>query len=103
MDRIPFPRPDDPIAQARTQAVNRHRGNGFMAVSAHHAAIRMAQGAGRLIRSVSDRGVVAVLDSRVATKRYGGFLMKAMPPMWSTQNKAAVMGALARLSASIER
>ena len=63
----------------------------------------MAQGAGRLIRSVSDRGVVAVLDSRVATKRYGGFLMKAMPPMWSTQNKAAVTGALARLSASIER
>lgn len=103
MDRIPFPRPDDPIAQARTEAVNRHRGNGFMAVSAHHAAIRMAQGAGRLIRSVSDRGVVAVLDSRVATKRYGGFLMKAMPPMWSTQNKAAVIGALARLSSSIER
>ena len=103
MDRIPFPRPDDPIAQARTEAVNRHRGNGFMAVSAHHAAIRMAQGAGRLIRSVSDRGVVAVLDSRVATKRYGGFLMKAMPPMWSTQNKAAVTGALARLSESIER
>lgn len=103
MDRIPFPRPDDPIAQARMEAVNRHRGNGFMAVSAHHAAIRMAQGAGRLIRSVSDRGVVAVLDSRVATKRYGGFLMKAMPPMWSTQNKAAVIGALARLSASIER
>ena len=103
MDRIPFPRPDDPIAQARTEAVNRHRGNGFMAVSAHHAAIRMAQGAGRLIRSVSDRGVVAVLDSRMATKRYGGFLMKAMPPMWSTQNKAAVTGALARLSASIER
>ena len=103
MDRIPFPRPDDPIAQARTEAVNRHRGNGFMAVSAHHAAIRMAQGAGRLIRSVSDRGVVAVLDSRVATKRYGSFLMKAMPPMWSTQNKAAVIGALARLSASIER
>lgn len=103
MDRIPFPRPDDPIAQARTEAVNRHRGNGFMAVSAHHAAIRMAQGAGRLIRSVSDRGVVAVLDSRVATKRYGGFLMKAMPPMWSTQNKTAVIGALARLSASIER
>ena len=103
MDRIPFPRPDDPIAQARTESVNRHRGNGFMAVSAHHAAIRMAQGAGRLIRSVNDRGVVAVLDSRVATKRYGGFLMKAMPPMWSTQNKAAVIGALARLSASIDR
>lgn len=103
MDRIPFPRPDDPIAQARTEAVNRHRGNGFMAVSAHHAAIRMAQGAGRLIRSVNDRGVVAVLDSRVATKRYGGFLMKAMPPMWATQNKTAVTGALARLSASIER
>ncbi|WP_294659884.1 ATP-dependent DNA helicase [uncultured Rothia sp.] len=103
MDRIPFPRPDDPIAQARTESVNRHRGNGFMAVSAHHAAIRMAQGAGRLIRSVNDRGVVAVLDSRLATKRYGGYLMKAMPPMWPTQNKQAVVGALARLSASIDR
>ena len=65
MDRIPFPRPDDPIAQARTEAVNRHRGNGFMAVSAHHAAIRMAQGAGRLIRSVSDRGVVRSEERRV--------------------------------------
>ena len=103
MDRIPFPRPDDPIAQARTESVNRHRGNGFMAVSAHHAAIRMAQGAGRLIRSVNDRGVVAVLDSRLATKRYGGYLMRAMPPMWPTQNKQAVVGALARLSESIDR
>lgn len=103
MDRIPFPRPDDPIAQARTESVNRHRGNGFMAVSAHHAAIRMAQGAGRLIRSVNDRGVVAVLDSRLATKRYGGYLMRAIPPMWPTQNKQAVVGALARLSESIDR
>ena len=103
MDRIPFPRPDDPIAQARTESVNRHRGNGFMAVSAHHAAIRMAQGAGRLIRSVNDRGVVAVLDSRLATKRYGGYLMRAMPPMWPTQNKQAVVGALTRLSESIDR
>ena len=74
-----------------------------MTVSAHHAAIRMAQGAGRLIRSVNDRGVVAVLDSRLATKRYGGYLMRAMPPMWFTQSREAVLGALSRLSDSIER
>lgn len=102
MDRIPFPRPNDPLVQARTEAVQTHGGNGFMAVSAYHAAIRLAQGAGRLIRSVSDRGVVAVLDSRLATQRYGGYLMRSMPPLWTTQKKDVVLGALSRLASTVK-
>lgn len=102
MDRIPFPRPDDPLSAARTRAVAESGGNGFMAVSAYHAAIRMAQGAGRLVRSVNDRGVVAVLDSRIATQRYGSYLVKALPPFWTTQNKDVTVGALERLAASID-
>ncbi|MEU6856852.1 ATP-dependent DNA helicase, partial [Rothia kristinae] len=99
IDRIPFPRPDDPLATARARAVGRRGGNGFMAVSAYHAAIRLAQGAGRLIRSREDRGVVAVLDSRLATARYGGFLRAALPPLWTTDRLPVVTGALRRLHA----
>jgi ATP-dependent DNA helicase DinG len=97
IDRIPFPRPDEPISQARTEAVGRAGGNGFLAVSATHAALLLAQGAGRLIRSVDDRGVVAVLDPRLATAGYRGFLTKSLPPMWVTTDRDAVLGALRRL------
>ncbi|GAA4285015.1 ATP-dependent DNA helicase [Brevibacterium daeguense] len=98
IDRIPFPRPDDPLVKARTHAAERNRANGFMTVSATHAALRLAQGAGRLIRSTADRGVVAILDSRLRTARYAGFLLGSLPPMWKTENGAAVRGALARLA-----
>ena len=80
VDRIPFPRPDDPLASARQRAVAQAGGNGFMAVAAVHAALRLAQGVGRLIRTSDDRGVVAVLDPRLATARYGGFLRASLPP-----------------------
>ncbi|TYC99130.1 ATP-dependent DNA helicase [Arthrobacter echini] len=99
IDRIPFPRPDDPLMTARTRAVARNGGNGFMSVSATHAAVRLAQGAGRLIRANGDRGVVAVLDSRLATARYGGFLRAALPPFWATTDRATATGILERLSA----
>lgn len=69
-----------------------------MAVSAYHAAIRLAQGSGRLIRARDDRGVVAVLDSRLATARYGGFLRSALPPLWTTDQLPTVTGALRRLA-----
>ncbi len=97
IDRIPFPRPDDPLMAARSQAVADAGGNGFMAVSATYAALRLAQGSGRLIRSATDRGVVAVLDSRLATARYGGFLRQSLPPFWPTADKAVALAALARL------
>ena len=99
IDRIPFPRPDDPVSQARTEAVEERGGNGFMAISATHAALLMAQGAGRLIRSVEDRGVVAVLDPRLSTARYGGFLARSMPALWPTTDREVVLAALRRLDA----
>ena len=74
IDRIPFPRPDEPLTVARQRAVAEAGGNGFMAVAASHAALLLAQGSGRLIRRLSDRGVVAVLDPRLVTARYGTFL-----------------------------
>jgi ATP-dependent DNA helicase DinG len=100
IDRIPFPRPDDPLASARQQAVARAGGNGFMSVAATHAALRLAQGVGRLVRSAGDRGVVAVLDSRLATARYGGFLRASLPPFWATDSREAVLDALRRIDAA---
>jgi len=97
IDRIPFPRPDDPLLTARQRAVSAHGGNGFMTVAASHAALLLAQGAGRLLRRVDDRGVVAVLDSRMATARYGGYLRASLPPFWSTTDPRQVRGALQRL------
>ncbi|MFZ2509838.1 MAG: ATP-dependent DNA helicase, partial [Gordonia sp. (in: high G+C Gram-positive bacteria)] len=90
IDRIPFPRPDDPLLTARQRDVDSHGGNGFLAVSANHAALLLAQGAGRLLRAESDRGVVAVLDSRLVTARYGGYLAAGLPPFWRTTDPAAV-------------
>lgn len=100
MDRIPFPRPDDPVSSARSRAVAARGGNGFMAVAATHAALLLAQGAGRLLRSMDDRGVVAVLDPRLATARYGGFLKNSLPPFWATTDPDVVRGALRRLDAA---
>ena len=100
IDRIPFPRPDDPLMSARQKAADKAGGNGFMQVAATHAALLMAQGAGRLIRTTTDRGVVAVLDPRLATARYGSFLKASLPPMWTTTDPAVVRQALTRLAAS---
>lgn len=99
IDRIPFPRPDDPLSSARTEAISRMGGNGFMAVSATHAALRLAQGAGRLVRRGDDRGVVAFLDSRMMRARYAPFLQKSLPPFWPTSDRALVLRALERLDA----
>jgi ATP-dependent DNA helicase DinG len=99
IDRIPFPRPDDPLASARTRAADARGGSGFMEVSANHAALLLAQGAGRLLRSMDDRGVVAVLDPRLVTKRYGEYLRASLPPFWQTTDPEVVRGALRRLAA----
>ncbi|MFC9436581.1 ATP-dependent DNA helicase [Nocardia sp. NPDC057030] len=98
LDRIPFPRPDDPLLTARQRAVESRGGNGFMAIAANHAALLLAQGTGRLLRSVDDRGVVAILDSRLATARYGGYLRASLPPYWETSNPEVVVKALKRLT-----
>jgi len=98
IDRIPFPRPDDPLASARTRAADARGGSGFMEVSANHAALLLAQGAGRLLRSMDDRGVVAILDPRLVTKRYGEYLRASLPPFWQTTDSDVVRGALQRLA-----
>ena len=97
IDRIPFPRPDDPLLGARQRAVAARGGNGFMAVAASHAALLLAQGSGRLLRRVTDRGVVALLDSRMVTAGYGAYLRASLPPFWQTTDAALVRGALERL------
>lgn len=98
IDRIPFPRPDDPLMSARQRAADKAGANGFMSVAATHAALLLAQGAGRLIRTTSDRGVVAVLDARLATARYAGFLRSSLPPMWATTDGDVARKALRRLA-----
>ena len=72
-----------------------------MAVAASHAALLLAQGAGRLLRTTTDRGVVAILDSRMATARYGGFLRTSLPPFWHTGDPAVVRQALRRLHTAV--
>ena len=99
IDRIPFPRPDDPLASARQRAVAASGGNGFMAVAASQAALLLAQGTGRLLRTIDDRGVIAILDPRLATARYGSFLRASLPPYWSTYDPQLVRSALRRLAA----
>jgi len=98
IDRIPFPRPDEPVMAARSSQADAAGGSGFMQVSMPRAALLLAQGTGRLIRSEDDRGVVAILDSRIVTKRYGSVLLNSMPPLWRTSDKSVVRDSLKRLS-----
>jgi ATP-dependent DNA helicase DinG len=102
IDRLPFPRPDEPLTAARSKAVDDSGGSGFMAVSVPAAAIRLAQGAGRLIRAAGDRGVVAVLDPRLQSARYGEFIRRTLPPFWYTTSPDVVRGALGRLREGAE-
>ena len=102
IDRLPFPRPDEPLAAARSAAVDSAGGSGFAAVSVPIAAVRLAQGVGPPDpRPRSDKGVVAVLDSRLETARgYGAFLRRSLPPFWYTTKPDLVRGALRRLAGS---
>lgn len=103
IDRLPFPRPDEPLAAARSAAVDAHGGSGFTAISVPIAAVRLAQGVGRLIRSRTDKGAVAVLDSRLAAPRgYATYLRDSLPPLWYTTKPDVVRGALRRLAAPAE-
>ncbi len=97
IDRIPFPRPNDPYISARTRAAEAQGRSGFAEVSLSHAALLLAQGAGRLIRARSDKGVVAVLDQRLVSARYANYLLKTLPPFWRTTDYQVVLGALKRL------
>ncbi len=102
IDRIPFPRPDEPVMSARAAQADAAGGSGFMQVSLPRAALLLAQGTGRLIRGIDDRGVVAILDTRIVTKRYGSVLLNSMPPLWRTSDSNVVRDSLRRLSQSME-
>ena len=84
IDRLPFPRPDDPLLEARRERYGR---NAFRLIDLPRAATRLAQGAGRLIRRTTDRGVVAVLDPRMATAGYRWELVNALPPFPRTAER----------------
>lgn len=97
IDRIPFAHIDDPLTQARFEAAG---AAGFAAVTLPPAAVLLAQGVGRLIRSTQDRGVVAVLDPRLATASYAGTLLRTLPAFYRTHSLAGVLRSLAAIDAA---
>jgi ATP-dependent DNA helicase DinG len=97
IDRIPFPRPTDPLVAARRAAATARRENDFAAVDLPAAATLLAQGAGRLIRTTTDAGVVAVFDRRLATKSYRQTLLATLPPLRRTIDRAQMVEVLAAL------
>lgn len=96
LDKLPFPRPDDPLLEARRDDVGRDQA--FQRIDLPIAATALAQAAGRLVRTAQDRGVVAVLDRRLATMGYWRTLIAAMPPMPRTRNRDEIVEFLARIT-----
>jgi ATP-dependent DNA helicase DinG len=95
IDRLPFPRPDDPLMAARRRKAEERGEDPFLAVDVPAAATQLAQGVGRLIRSGTDRGVVAVLDTRLATARWRHHLLAALPGLRRSIDPDEVAEALA--------
>lgn len=78
--KLPFKVPGEPLTAARIEAIEREGGNSFYDYMLPHAALRLKQGFGRLIRSAADRGVVVLLDGRVVEKSYGRYFLESLPP-----------------------
>ncbi len=97
IDKLPFPRPDDPLWQARRELAEAEGLSSFAAVDLPRAAVLLAQGSGRLIRSVDDRGLVVVLDPRLAKARYGSALIAALPDMARTADPEVAREFLRRM------
>ena len=87
VDKLPFPRPDDPLIAAKRDAAAARGRSPFDVVDLPLAAMLLAQGSGRLIRGEQDRGVVAVLDSRLASRRYGRRILRTLPPFPRTAQR----------------
>jgi ATP-dependent DNA helicase DinG len=85
IDKLPFAPPDDPVLAARIDAMKKQGRNAFMEYQLPHAAIALKQGAGRLIRDETDRGVLMICDTRLVDKPYGRKLWQALPPMKRTR------------------
>lgn len=102
MDKIPFKPMSDPLSVARQQWAEENGRNGFMDVYVAEANVMLAQGAGRLIRSSKDKGVVAILDTRLLSKRYGSSMLKSLPPMMIFSDKKKVLAGLERLAKTLD-
>ena len=90
IDKLPFAAPDDPVLEARLEAVRRRGGNPFLAEQVPAAAIALKQGVGRLIRRHDDRGVLVLCDPRLVSKPYGRVFMASLPPLTRTRALADV-------------
>ena len=96
IDKLPFAMPDSPLNKARVKAITDTGGDWFREYALPQAQIKLKQGYGRLIRSKDDRGVVAILDSRLVTKNYGHQFLKGLPPSKRTFNAADVAAFFAK-------
>lgn len=99
IDKLPFAPPDDPVLEARLRACRERGGNPFMEYQLPEAAIALKQGAGRLIRTERDWGVLLVADARMVEKRYGRLLWRGLPPFARTRDAAQACGFLERAPA----
>ena len=90
IDKLPFAAPDDPVMEARSNALRRAGGNPFIQLYLPQAVIALKQGAGRLIRDVTDRGALVVCDPRIRTKSYGRVFLESLPPMKQAKDRAEV-------------
>lgn len=102
IDKLPFAPPDDPVLAARLKRLEDSGGNPFAQWQLPQAAITLKQGAGRLIRSERDKGVLAVMDTRLVDKQYGKLLQRSLPPMAKTRNRDGVLHFLRSLAAKAE-
>jgi ATP-dependent DNA helicase DinG len=103
LDKLPFAPMDDPLMAARRRAADLAGHDGFTEVYVANAAVKITQGVGRLIRTSTDRGVVAILDTRLRTKGYGSVILRSLPPMRVFTDRDLVVAALARLAAGQPR
>jgi ATP-dependent DNA helicase DinG len=90
IDKLPFAAPDDPILEARSDALRKAGGNPFTQLYLPQAVISLKQGAGRLIRDVNDRGALVVCDPRIRTKSYGRVFRESLPPMKQAADRTEV-------------
>jgi ATP-dependent DNA helicase DinG len=100
IDKLPFAPPDDPVLRARIDALRRRGGDPFREIQLPAAAMALKQGAGRLIRSEDDRGLLVVCDERLVTRGYGRMLMRSLPPFGITRDTGEALAWLAETTVS---
>ena len=86
IDKLPFKSPNDPVYRRRLQTINQKGGNAFQSVQVPETTLALRQGVGRLIRDVSDRGIVVLCDNRLNTRAYGKGMLDSLPPMRRAAN-----------------